>query len=128
VTAERDGFAAPGIPASVWEQFLHLLWPAKIQSGAKVPPSPNDNHDANRRERDEKSLCNPSAGNVYGRWTALVRTNSIAVDNQSGTIQAITSDGTTAWTATVEPYADLIADFQGGLVVFDSSGIRNLDG
>jgi hypothetical protein len=35
-----------------------------------------------------------------------------------GTVQAITSDGTTAWTANVGPGASVLADFQGGLVVF----------
>ncbi|MBS1858428.1 MAG: IPT/TIG domain-containing protein, partial [Acidobacteria bacterium] len=44
-----------------------------------------------------------------------------------GTVQAITSDGLTSWSANVGyPYA-MVPDFQGGLVVNDGS-IRKLDG
>ncbi len=43
-------------------------------------------------------------------------------------VQAITSDGVTAWTATLGPGAALLPDFQGGLVVSDNQGIRKLDG
>ena len=52
------------------------------------------------------------------------------------TVQAITSDGTVAWTASVPPnssfagYANLVPDFQGGLVVYNSldGSITKLDG
>ena len=39
-----------------------------------------------------------------------------------GTVQAIRSDGTTAWTADVSQAQQVLADFQGGLVVWDWDG------
>lgn len=46
-----------------------------------------------------------------------------------GTVQAITSDGVTAWTASVtDAWSVLLPDFSGGLAVLDASGIRRLDG
>ena len=47
-----------------------------------------------------------------------------------GTVQAITSDGTTAWTADVSMAGDggVLPDFQGGLVVQDGYSIWKLDG
>jgi len=45
-----------------------------------------------------------------------------------GTVAAITADGLTAWTADVSGAYKVIPDFQGGLVVSDSSGMRKLDG
>ena len=50
---------------------------------------------------------------------------------QPTTVQAITSDGTTAWTASFPSLATLLPDFQGGLVVYDGFGlgsIKKLDG
>jgi hypothetical protein len=45
-----------------------------------------------------------------------------------GTVQAITSDGTTAWTADVSQAGQVLPDFQGGLVVVGQSSIYKLDG
>jgi hypothetical protein len=45
-----------------------------------------------------------------------------------GNVQAIKSDGTTAWTAQVGTSSTLIPDFQGGLVVYTGSSIYKLDG
>jgi hypothetical protein len=50
-----------------------------------------------------------------------------------GTVQAITSDGTVAWTADVsqanyQAPGSILPDFQGGLVVVGGSGIYKLDG
>jgi hypothetical protein len=45
-----------------------------------------------------------------------------------GTVQAITSDGATAWTADVSQAWWSLPDFQGGLIVVDGNGIRQLNG
>ncbi len=45
-----------------------------------------------------------------------------------GTVQAVTSDGTTAWTANTSGSPNLIPDFQGGLVLVTQTSIRRLDG
>ncbi len=51
---------------------------------------------------------------------------------QDGTVQAITADGTTAWTASVSPSPNIfyptLPDFQGGLVVAGGEKIWKLDG
>ncbi len=44
-----------------------------------------------------------------------------------GTVAAITSDGTVAWTAQAQPW-NAIPDFQGGLVISGDSSIYKLDG
>jgi hypothetical protein len=44
-----------------------------------------------------------------------------------GTVQAITSDGATAWTADASHW-QAVPDFQGGLVVWDGSSVWKLDG
>ncbi len=48
-------------------------------------------------------------------------------DIHNQTVQAITSDGTTAWTANVS-MAEAVPDFQGGLIVTDYVSIWKLDG
>jgi hypothetical protein len=54
--------------------------------------------------------------------------------NDFATVQAITSDGTTAWTADIsDGFFNTVADFQGGLVVVaggggDPGSIQRLDG
>src|SRR5208283_1301661 len=45
-----------------------------------------------------------------------------------GTVQAITSDGSTAWTADVSNALDFLPDFQGGLVLLGFNSIQKLDG
>jgi hypothetical protein len=45
-----------------------------------------------------------------------------------GTVQAITADGTTAWTADVSQAGPVLPDFQGGLVVMGWNSIVGLDG
>ena len=50
-----------------------------------------------------------------------------AVQND-GSVQAITSDGITAWTVSLSPEATLVPDFQGGLVVADSTESAPLEG
>src|SRR5208283_2024876 len=45
-----------------------------------------------------------------------------------GTVQAITADGTTAWSADVSQAEDVLPDFQGGLVVSTGNSIYKLDG
>jgi hypothetical protein len=45
-----------------------------------------------------------------------------------GTVQAITSDGATAWTADVSQARQTVPDFQGGLVVVGNNSIWKLDG
>ncbi len=49
---------------------------------------------------------------------------------QPTTVQAITSDGTTAWTASFTSLSTVLPDFQGGLVVLDAfaNSIKKLDG
>ncbi len=45
------------------------------------------------------------------------------------TVQAVTSDGTTAWSAPISPNANsTVSDFQGGLVVGTTQSIMKLDG
>lgn len=46
----------------------------------------------------------------------------------SGNVQAITSGGKVAWMKPVNPSANLLPDFQGGLVVVDSQSITKFDG
>jgi hypothetical protein len=46
----------------------------------------------------------------------------------SGTVQAITSDGTVAWTAPLGSVNALLPDFQGGLVVVTGQSVQSLDG
>jgi hypothetical protein len=43
-------------------------------------------------------------------------------------VQAITSDGTVAWTADVSQAGHTLPDFQGGLVLANDSSIWKLDG
>jgi hypothetical protein len=45
-----------------------------------------------------------------------------------GTVQAITSDGTTAWTANIGAGSVGVPDFQGGLVVDNGASVWKLDG
>ena len=45
-----------------------------------------------------------------------------------GTVQAITSDGSTAWTADVSQAEDVLPDLQGGLAVSTGNSIYKLDG
>jgi len=45
-----------------------------------------------------------------------------------GTVQAVTSDGITAWTATISGSPNLIPDFQGGLELVTQTSIQRLDG
>jgi hypothetical protein len=45
-----------------------------------------------------------------------------------GTVQAITADGTTAWTAQAPAWAGAMPDFQGGLVLFGGASVWRLDG
>jgi len=48
-----------------------------------------------------------------------------------GMVQAITSDGTVAWTANIGPYKgprEVLPDFQGGLVVVSEESVYKLDG
>jgi hypothetical protein len=77
---------------------------------------------------------NPGIGQVTKIIPAVPSETGVAdvfaVEGGDGTpvtVQAITADGTTAWTATLG-LASLIPDFQGGLVVTDETGIRKLDG
>ena len=46
----------------------------------------------------------------------------------SGNVEAVTSDGTTAWTANVSTAVNLLPDFLGGLVMQDTTSIKELDG
>ncbi len=46
----------------------------------------------------------------------------------SGNVQAITTDGSVAWTASVGTGNTLLPDFQGGLVVANYASIKKLDG
>jgi hypothetical protein len=46
----------------------------------------------------------------------------------SGNVQAITTDGSVAWTASVGSGNTLLPDFQGGLVVASATSIQRLDG
>jgi Bacterial Ig-like domain (group 2)/Protein of unknown function (DUF1573)/IPT/TIG domain/Abnormal spindle-like microcephaly-assoc'd, ASPM-SPD-2-Hydin/Galactose oxidase, central domain len=45
-----------------------------------------------------------------------------------GTVQAVKSDGTTAWTADVSTAISTVPDFQGGLIVSNFQSITRLDG
>jgi hypothetical protein len=45
-----------------------------------------------------------------------------------GKVQAVTSDGSTVWTASTNGATNLIPDFQGGLVLVTQSSIQRLDG
>jgi hypothetical protein len=45
-----------------------------------------------------------------------------------GTVQAITSDGTVAWTGNAGANSILLPDFQGGLTVVNGSSVKKLDG
>jgi hypothetical protein len=45
-----------------------------------------------------------------------------------GIVQAITSDGTVAWTTNVRGASDIVPDFKGGLSVQTSTSIYKLDG
>lgn len=84
---------------------------------------------------------NPGNGSgVYGIWPAVPSSSGVAdvfAFQRDGTVQAVTSDGTTAWTVPVSEAPDWqgAIDFQGGIVVFDRSqddggitSITKLDG
>jgi hypothetical protein len=51
----------------------------------------------------------------------------VFAQNASGSVQAITASGRTAWT-TPSVYGQLIPDFQGGAIVYTGGGIYRLDG
>ena len=64
-------------------------------------------------------------GDVYSILPAVPSPSGVAdvfAYQRNDTIQAITSDGTTAWTADVSQAQQLLPDFQGGLVVQNRDG------
>ena len=73
-----------------------------------------------------------NAGNVNSIVPAVPSASGVAdvfAFQSDGTVQAITSDGTVAWTANVGQTAQILPDFQGGLVIFQGNGnIFKLDG
>ena len=73
-----------------------------------------------------------NAGNVTSIVPAVPSASGVAdvfAFQGDGTVQAITSDGTVAWSANVGQAAQILPDFQGGLVVLQSnSNIVKLDG
>lgn len=76
---------------------------------------------------------NPGDGSGVTRIVPAVPSASGVADvfafQRDGTVQAITSDGTTAWTADVSQAWNVLPDFQGGLVLEGSdNSIVKLDG
>jgi hypothetical protein len=75
-----------------------------------------------------------SPGNASGvaRIVPAVPSTSGVADvfafQNDGTVQAIASDGTTAWTANIGQPSQALPDFQGGLVVATQSSVYKLDG
>jgi hypothetical protein len=74
---------------------------------------------------------NPGNGSGVTRIVPAVPSPSGVADvfafQNDGTVQAITADGTTAWTAYVGD-AEAVPDFQGGMVVSKGNSIWRLDG
>lgn len=74
---------------------------------------------------------NPGDGSGVSSIVPAVPSSSGVADvfafNADGTVDAITSDGTTAWTANLNG-AQGVPDFQGGLVVANGQSITKLDG
>jgi hypothetical protein len=69
-------------------------------------------------------------GDVYSIVPAVPSPSGVAdvfAFQNDGTVQAITSDGTTAWTAYVGD-AQVLPDFQGGLVVLSDGSLVKLEG
>ena len=76
---------------------------------------------------------NPGGGSGVNDTVPAVPSASDVADvfafQGDGTVQAITSEGATAWTASVGAGSGTLADFQGGLVVAKPDGsIVKLDG
>jgi hypothetical protein len=75
---------------------------------------------------------NPGNGSGVDRIVPAVPSANGVADvfafQDDGTVQAITSDGTTAWTADVSQAERIIPDFQGGLVAIGQNSIWKLDG
>ncbi len=77
---------------------------------------------------------NPGDGSgVVGIVPAVPSSTGVAdvfAFNNDGTVSAVTSDGTTAWTASLNGanWYQTIPDFQGGLVIPTSTSIVKLDG
>ncbi|MBZ5556722.1 MAG: IPT/TIG domain-containing protein [Acidobacteriia bacterium] len=74
------------------------------------------------------------ASGTTGMYIAVPNYDAVAdvfATQYDGTVQAITSDGTVAWTSGPLPNANrssYLPDFQGGLVVYDDRSIYRLDG
>jgi len=72
---------------------------------------------------------NPGDGSdIYSIVPAVPSPTGIAdvfAIQQDGTVQAITADGTLAWTANPGPAYQYLADFQGGLIVSGNDGSGN---
>jgi hypothetical protein len=77
---------------------------------------------------------NPGDGSGVTSIVPAVPSTSGVADvfafQSDGTVQAITSDGTTAWTADVSNAWPVLPDFQGGLIALNSNGssLYKLDG
>jgi hypothetical protein len=75
---------------------------------------------------------NPGNGSGVDRIVPAVPSANGVADvfafQDDGTVQAITSDGATAWTADVSQAWRTIPDFQGGLVAIGQNSIWKLDG
>jgi hypothetical protein len=74
---------------------------------------------------------NPGNGSgIYKIVPAIPSSSGVADDfafQGDGTVAAITSDGTTAWTAAANSW-QAIPDFQGGLIAWDGGSVWKLDG
>jgi hypothetical protein len=75
---------------------------------------------------------NPGDGSGVGSIVPAVPSASGVADvfaiQNDGTVQAIISDGTTAWTAQVGLNRPVVPGFQGGLAVYGNTSITKLDG
>jgi hypothetical protein len=75
---------------------------------------------------------NPGDGSgVYKIIPAVPSSTGVAdvfAMQTDGTVQAITSDGTLAWSASVGTNSKLLPDFQGGLTVVNNASVKKLDG
>ena len=107
VAAGHATISAGGASADV------TVWPGALPLGTVIWSNPGD------------------GSGVQSIVPAVPSTSGVAdvfAFQADGTVQAITSDGTTAWTADVSQAGQVLPDFQGGLVVVGQNSIYKLDG